>query len=98
MPAIEGRFAPSISFVNGAAGATVVGDRLASNRSDATSCRPDGGIASDCHHTRLAIRCCATCCFSRGGRPAGEKVCCRSANWKRAAGRALHFEQMCEKP
>jgi hypothetical protein len=57
----------------------------------------DGGIVSDCHtHAGLAIPLLRYVLFSRGGRPTGEWLPFREL--EQAAGRALHFEQMCEKP
>jgi hypothetical protein len=79
-------------------GATLVGDRLAvkSLGRDFLIGR-DGSIASDCHtHAGLAIPLLRYVLFSRGGRPAGTWLPFREL--PRAAGRELHFEQMCEKP
>lgn len=56
-----------------------------------------GGIASDCHtHPGLAIPLLRYVLYSRGGRPAGNWLPFRELEG--AAGRGLHFEQMCEKP
>jgi hypothetical protein len=56
-----------------------------------------GGIASDCHtHPGLAIPLLRYVLFSRGGRPGGNWLPFRDLSG--AAGRGLHFEQMCEKP
>jgi len=57
----------------------------------------DGAVASDCHtHAGLAIPLLRYVLFSRGGLPTGRWLPFREL--KDAAGRALHFEQMCEKP
>ena len=57
----------------------------------------DGSIVSDCHtHAGLAIPLLRYVLFSRGGRPAGAWLPFREL--EQAAGRGLHFEQMCEKP
>ena len=56
-----------------------------------------GSIASDCHtHPGLAIPLLRYVLFSRGGRPGGNWLPFREL--RGAAGRSLHFEQMCEKP
>ena len=56
-----------------------------------------GSIASDCHtHPGLAIPLLRYVLLSRGGRPGGNWLPFRELNG--AAGRSLHFEQMCEKP
>jgi hypothetical protein len=56
-----------------------------------------GHIASDCHtHPGLAIPLLRYVLFSRGGRPTGRWLPFRELS--DAAGRDLHFEQMCEKP
>lgn len=57
----------------------------------------DGGIVSQCHtHAGLAIPLLRYVLFSRGGRPTGQWLPFREL--EHAAGRNLHFEQMCEKP
>ena len=57
----------------------------------------DGSIVSKCHtHAGLTIPLLRYVLFSRGGRPTGNWVPFREL--EQAAGRALHFEQMCEKP
>lgn len=57
----------------------------------------DGSIVSDCHtHAGLAMPLLRYVLFSRGGRPTGKWLPFREL--KQAAGRGLHFEQMCEKP
>lgn len=79
-------------------GATLAGDRLAvkSLGRDFLIGR-DGGIVSDCHtHPGLAIPLLRYALHSRGGRPSGSWVPFRELEM--AAGRELHFEQMCEKP
>ncbi len=79
-------------------GATMVGDKLAVKSLgrdfliDAA-----GNIASDCHtHPGLAIPLLRYVVSSRGGRPGGIWLPFRDLSG--AAGRGLHFEQMCEKP
>lgn len=79
-------------------GATIVGDRLGVKAlgRDFLIGR-DGSIASDCHtHPGLAIPLLRYVLSSRGGRPAGTWLPFRELEG--AAGRGLHFEQMCEKP
>lgn len=79
-------------------GATLVGQRLAVKAlgRDFLVSR-DGSISSDCHtHTGLAIPLLRYVLFSRGGLPVGTWLPFREL--ERAAGRGLHFEQMCEKP
>jgi hypothetical protein len=79
-------------------GATVVGGRLGvkSLGRDFLIGR-EGSIVSDCHtHAGLAIPLLRYVLFSRGGRPTGKWLPFREL--EQAAGRGLHFEQMCEKP
>jgi hypothetical protein len=79
-------------------GATVVGGKLSvkSLGRDFLIGR-DGSIVSDCHtHAGLAIPLLRYTLFSRGGQPAGTWLPFREL--EQAAGRGLHFEQMCEKP
>ena len=79
-------------------GATVVGERLGvkSLGRDFLIGR-DGSIVSDCHtHAGLAIPLLRYVLFSRGGRPTGTWLPFREL--EQAAGRGLHFEQMCERP
>jgi len=79
-------------------GATLVGDRLGVKAlgRDFLIGR-DGSIASDCHtHAGLAIPLLRYVLSSAGGRPCGTWLPFRELEG--AAGRGLHFEQMCEKP
>lgn len=79
-------------------GATLVGERLGIKAlgRDFLIGR-DGSIASDCHtHAGLVIPLLRYVLSSRGGRPAGKWLPFREL--AQAAGRGLHFEQMCEKP
>jgi hypothetical protein len=79
-------------------GATLVGDRLGvkSLGRDFLIDR-EGNLASDCHtHAGLAIPLLRYVLQSRGGRPNGTWLPFRELEG--AAGRSLHFEQMCEKP
>ena len=90
----------AIDFAASAArlGATLVGERLGvkSLGRDFLIGR-DGSIVSDCHtHAGLAIPLLRYALFSRGGRPTGTWLPFREL--EQAAGRGLHFEQMCEKP
>ena len=90
----------TLDFASSAArlGATIVAGKLAV-KSLGRDFQIDaaGNIASDCHtHPGLAIPLLRYVLFSRGGRPAGKWLPFRDLSG--AAGRSLHFEQMCEKP
>jgi hypothetical protein len=79
-------------------GATLVGERLGVKclGRDFLIGR-DGSIAADCHtHAGLAIPLLRYVLYGRGGRPTGRWLPFREL--QSAGGRALHFEQMCEKP
>lgn len=79
-------------------GASLVGDRMSVKAlgRDFLIGR-DGGISSECHtHAGLAIPLLRYVLYSKGGRPTGNWLPFREL--EHAAGRDLHFEQMCEKP
>jgi len=79
-------------------GATLVGDRLGvKSLGRDFLVGKDGSVVSDCHtHAGLAIPLLRYVLQSRGGRPEGRWLPFREL--EKAAGRGLHFEQMCERP